>query len=299
MPSGKVDVAVGDVLQRDPRRERRDRLEADDLLDGLRGEQRVAGQQLPLVGVLGEQPDRVGELALGRVDAADEHVEHEVEQLDVAEPVALLLGGDQGGDQVVAGVGAAAAEQLAGVGVELDDRLLDLRRAPRAPSSRTGAGSSATSPTGGRGPRSARPSRSRSPARVGLGERLDEVGAASRRRGRRGELCEDARAWPGRQRSTARGVKAGLTRPRSRRWSWPVDVEDVAADLLEQRAVVDPEDLGDLHPREREALAAQEELARLAVDRDAARAASWRASPAPASSAIAAWKRSPRSSGSR
>ena len=31
-----------------------------------------------------------------------------------------------------------------------------------------------------------------------------------------------------------------------------VDVEDVAADLLPQRAVVDPEDLGDLHPGERE-----------------------------------------------
>ena len=35
-------------------------------------------QQLPLVRVLGEQPHRVGELALGRVDAADQDVQHEV-----------------------------------------------------------------------------------------------------------------------------------------------------------------------------------------------------------------------------
>ncbi len=49
-----------------------------------------------------------------------------------------------------------------------------------------------------------------------------------------------------------------------------VDVEDVAADLLVERPVVDPEDLGDLHAGEREAPAAQEELAGLAVDGHAA-----------------------------
>ncbi len=139
---GEVDVAVADVLHRDPGGERGDRLEAHDLLDRGGREQRVLGQQRPLVRVLGEQPQRVRELALGRVDAADEHVEHEVERLDVREPVALLLGGDQRGDQVVAGLGAAAAEQLAGVGVELDDGLLDLRALGRRRSSRTGAGSS-------------------------------------------------------------------------------------------------------------------------------------------------------------
>ena len=56
----------------------------------------------PLLRVLGEQPQRVGELALRRVDAADEHVEHEVDELDVGEPVAVLLGGDQRRDQVLA-----------------------------------------------------------------------------------------------------------------------------------------------------------------------------------------------------
>ena len=42
----------------------------------------------------------------------------------------------------------------------------------------------------------------------------------------------------GRQRSAARGVKAGFTRLRRRRWSVAVDVEDVAAHLLEQRPLL-------------------------------------------------------------
>ena len=58
---------------------------------------RVLAQRLPLLGVLGEQPQAVRELALRRVDAADEHVQHEVEQLDVVGAVQQL------GDQVLAG----------------------------------------------------------------------------------------------------------------------------------------------------------------------------------------------------
>ena len=52
----------------------------------------VGAQRRPLVGALGQQAHGVGELALRRVDAADEDVEHEVLQLDVRQPVALLLG---------------------------------------------------------------------------------------------------------------------------------------------------------------------------------------------------------------
>ncbi len=74
-----------------------------------------------------QQPQRVRELRLRRVDAADQHVEDEVDQLDVGEPVALLLGRDQLRDQVVAGRAAAQLQQLAGVGVELLDGPLDPR----------------------------------------------------------------------------------------------------------------------------------------------------------------------------
>jgi hypothetical protein len=68
--------------------------------------------------VFGEQADRVGELALGRVNAADQDVQDEVDALDVRQPLALLTTGahsldgcvgggahrDQRRDQILAGV---------------------------------------------------------------------------------------------------------------------------------------------------------------------------------------------------
>ena len=87
---------------------------------------RVRAEQLPLVGMLGQQADRVGELALAGVDAADQDVQHEVAQLVVAQPVARLLGLDQRRDQVVARRRPPARDQLVLVGVELGHRLLDL-----------------------------------------------------------------------------------------------------------------------------------------------------------------------------
>ena len=67
----------------------------------------------PLVGVVGEQPHAVRELALRGVDAAVQHVAHERHALLVGQAVALLLGGDQRGDEVVAGARAALLDQLA------------------------------------------------------------------------------------------------------------------------------------------------------------------------------------------
>ena len=97
------DAAVLDFGDHDPRGERRDRLVAERLVDrGEREPVRVGAQQLPLIGMGGEQPHGMRELALARVDAADEDVEDEVAQLVVAEPIALLLGRDQVGDQVLA-----------------------------------------------------------------------------------------------------------------------------------------------------------------------------------------------------
>jgi hypothetical protein len=47
-----------------------------------------------------------------------------------------------------------------------------------------------------------------------------------------------------------------------------VDVDDVLDDLLVQRAVLDPEQLRDGHPRERRVAGAQEELRRFALEHE-------------------------------
>ena len=82
---GERDAAILDLGGHDPRGERRDRLVAERLVDRRqRQPARVGAQRLPLIGVLGEQPDRVRELALAGVDAADEDVQDQVAQLVVA-----------------------------------------------------------------------------------------------------------------------------------------------------------------------------------------------------------------------
>ena len=60
---GEDDVAMLDLLQADPRGERRDGLEAQHLLDRARDQGGIARQQRPLVRVLREQPYRVRDLA--------------------------------------------------------------------------------------------------------------------------------------------------------------------------------------------------------------------------------------------
>jgi hypothetical protein len=76
----------------------------------------------------GEHPDGVPELALAGVDAAHHDVEDQVSQLVVCEALAAFavgLGGDQVGDQVVAGRIAALSDELIGPGIEVGDRGLD------------------------------------------------------------------------------------------------------------------------------------------------------------------------------
>ena len=119
------DVAVLDLLVQQARGERRDRLEAEQLLHRRRRELGPLGEQLPLVRMLREHAQAVGELRLRRVHPAHEHVQHEVHALGVVEPVALVRGGDQGGDQVVAGVVLAALDQRARPLVELLAGALD------------------------------------------------------------------------------------------------------------------------------------------------------------------------------
>ena len=127
---GEADVAEDDLLGGDARGERRDRLEAQRLLDGGLGELRVLDEQLPLLGVFGEQPHGVRELALGRVDAAGEDVEDEVDALDVGQPLAGLFRPRSASRcRSSRGSWRRAAEQRFGVLVELLDGLLDVARA--------------------------------------------------------------------------------------------------------------------------------------------------------------------------
>ena len=107
---GEGHVAVLDLLVQEARGERRDRLVAQQLLDRRRRAARArAASSSHCSGCAANRRSAVRELRLRRVDAADQHVQHEVHALDVGEPVALLLGGDQRRDQVVAGVVAARA----------------------------------------------------------------------------------------------------------------------------------------------------------------------------------------------
>ncbi len=104
MSCGEDDPAVLDLLQHDPGGEGRHRGDADDLRDGVGGALGLAAEQLPLIGMRREQPQRVGELRLRRVDAADEDVEDEVAQLVVVKAVVAVVRGDQDRQQVVARV---------------------------------------------------------------------------------------------------------------------------------------------------------------------------------------------------
>ena len=239
----------------------------------------VGPQGLPLLGVLGEQPHGLGELGLGGVHAADQHVEHEVDQLVVVEPVALVAGGEQGGDEVLARVVAAALEQLGGPVVELLHRLLDLR----ALLHQGGGVELALDPVRpvvqpGRVLQRRAHHRGDDHRGVGLGEGVDELAAA-----RAVQLCPQALEDLAHRRPPAVG-RARRER-RVDQVAQPavvlaVEVEDVAADLLGQRPLVDLEDLGDLQAREGGRPGAQEERARLAVEHGVARAGPWPASPA-------------------
>ena len=73
----------------------------------------------------------MGELRRRRIDAADQHCADQVDAFRLGQPVALLLGGEELGDQVVAGVAAAGAQQLPGVVLEPWGGLFELRRSLR------------------------------------------------------------------------------------------------------------------------------------------------------------------------
>ena len=243
----------------------RDRLVAQGLLDRAGGQRRVGVQRGPLVGVLGEQADGVRELGLRRVDAADEDVEHEVDALDLRQPVAVGLGGQQRRDEVVAGVVAAGGQQRVGVVVELDDGLLDQLALGHQ---RLGV-ELLLDPVGPvvqarRVAQRRAHDRRDDQRRVGLGEGLDELAAPVGADGVPQLLEVGAHGGPpavggarreGRVDEVAQAAVVVA-----------VDAEDVAPQLLGQRAGLDAEQLGQLEPGEGRRAAAQEDLGRLAVE---------------------------------
>ena len=217
-------VAVLHVLDDDPRGERGDRLVAQHLVDRPPRPavaRRAAASHCS--GCSANRRMRVRELGLGGVDAAHEHVEDEVDALDVGEAVALRLGGEQRRDEVVAGVPAPARRNIA------PRTLVELARPPaRSARARSSAPRRRTALDPVRPvvqPRRVVERRAHhgrdGERRVRLGEGLDElaapVGARPPPRAARGRSL-----MAGRQRSAARGVKAGLTRLRRRRWSSPL-----------------------------------------------------------------------------
>ena len=318
------DVAEGDLLDEDAGGEGGDRLEAQRLLHRLRRQLGPFPQQLPLVGVFSEQPDRVRELALGGVHAADQDVQHEVHALHVREPLALLFGGDQQRDQVLAGLLAARAHEAPGVLVELRHRLFD-RRFLLGHRDRVELALDPVRPVvQPRGVLQRRAHHVRNRLRgVGLGDVAHELAGELSRvfplqpwwadhaglRGHPGAPRPHPLEDPLQQLAHHRAV--ALDRARGERGVdeaaqagvvGAVDVEDVAAHLLVQRPLAHVEDLRDRHSGEDRRARAQEELDRLTVEHRVAvrprRQPPAGRSKAASSSRIVVWKRSPRSVGS-
>jgi hypothetical protein len=78
-----------------------------------------------------EEPQRVRQLRLGRVDAAGQDVDHEVHALGVGEPVASIRGGQQRAQQVIGRLGTPLLQERLHVVTHLRTRTLDARQLGR------------------------------------------------------------------------------------------------------------------------------------------------------------------------
>ena len=214
----------------------------------------ASAERAPLVGVLGEEQQRVRELGLRRVDAADEHRADDVQALLVGETVALLLRGEERREQVVRSAPAAPrVHQPARV-------LLELVAA------RSSAGSSLRSLIGSNWPwivfahvpeplgvleRRAHDRRDH-PRGVRLGERRDRVAAAVGGHGlvQLGDLLAHRRA----QRVGGGRRERGLDELAQPAVVLAVEVEEVPLQPLVQRALGHALHLEDRAARERRLL---------------------------------------------
>ena len=90
-----------DVGERDAARELHRAVVAEQLVDAVDDQRRVVVQELELVGVPQQRQRAVADQVHGRLVAGDVEEAHLVEELVLAEDVALLLDRDQRGEQVV------------------------------------------------------------------------------------------------------------------------------------------------------------------------------------------------------
>ena len=265
MFAGTVDPAILHVLGGHPRGERRDRLVAEELLDGTRDKVGIAADQLPLLGVPGEQSDPMGELSLGCIDASCQDVHDQVEALVIRQPVALVSGGEKRRDQVIARVVTARLDQGGCVSGELDDRRLDLVTAghdrrrvelalePRRPVVEAWRVLDRRAHDGGDQLRW-----------IALGHRVHELDlttALERSEDLGQVLAHDGAPAVGCSRREGRIHKVAQTAVVR-----ALDRNDVLADRVGQRPVRDPERGGHDGRGEDDLLRAQEEVRRLAVE---------------------------------
>ncbi len=99
------------------------RAPAQHLLDRARVEAGVVAQPLRLVGMVDEGQRAVVDEVPGRLVAGHDQGDEEQVQLEVVEAVAVDLGLDEGGHQVVAGVGPAIGGDVVAVHVDLGRRV--------------------------------------------------------------------------------------------------------------------------------------------------------------------------------
>ena len=126
--SGEFDILEGDA-QGAPG----DRGVPHRFLDRVGGQLGVLGQQCPLVGVIAEHLHRGGELVSSGVGAGNQQAHDQHAQLVGVEPIAIVFGADQLGDQVVGQRVAAVGDHIVDVVVDglpcrQDGLRLDRRR---------------------------------------------------------------------------------------------------------------------------------------------------------------------------
>ena len=121
-----VDIAVLRRLAGDPRG---GRPHPHDLLNRIGGQLGALAQQRPLLRVADEEVHGEAELVAGRVDTALEQEDDRRPQLGVAEAVAVLVGIDQGLQEVILRRCTALRDQPVGVDAHLLEAPLDLVQA--------------------------------------------------------------------------------------------------------------------------------------------------------------------------
>ena len=105
-----------DILHRGAQRNEGDRRMADELLDGIDRKLRMPAQECPLVGVITQHVYRRTQLEAGGVGACQKQRGHEHAEFVGAEAIAIVLGADQLGDQVVGQCVPPVREHVVDVG---------------------------------------------------------------------------------------------------------------------------------------------------------------------------------------